>query len=70
MKSNLQDACLELGICVIDKAELGSFIVYGLPEVKVCDMVHDALELALENGFTHQNTVITDRARVKRDENQ
>lgn len=68
MKSDLQDACLELGICVIDKTEQGSFIVYGLPSVAVCDMVHDARELALENGFTHQNTVITDRARMKQND--
>lgn len=65
MKTNLQDACLELGICVIDKSDAGNFIVYGLPSVAICDFVHDAMELALENEFTHHETVVTKRARMK-----
>lgn len=67
MKTNIQDACLELGICVIDKSEQGNFIVYGLPSVAICDFVHDAMELALENEFSHQEIVITKRARKKND---
>lgn len=67
MNSDYQAAAPFWGICVIDKTESGNFIVYGLSDVTACDMVHDARELALENGFTHQNTVITDRARMKRD---
>lgn len=65
MKTNLQDACLEFGICVIDKTDAGNFIVYGLPSVTTCDMIHDAMELALENEFTHHEIVITKRARGK-----
>lgn len=66
MKSNLQDACLELGICVIDKSEQGNFIVYGLPSVAICDFVHDAMELAFKAEFSHQEIVITKRARGKK----
>lgn len=66
MKTNLQAACLELGICVIDKSEQGNFIVYGLQPIPItCDMIHDAMELALENEFTHHEIVITKRARGK-----
>lgn len=65
MKTNLQAACLELGICVIDKSEHGNFTVYGLPEVKITDSVVDAMELAFEHEFTHQEIVITKKARMK-----
>lgn len=65
MNANVQTACQNLGIVVIDKSDTGSFIVYGLSEVKITDSVVDAMELAFEHEFTHQDVVIAKKARMK-----
>lgn len=64
MKAKYQETCLELDICIVDK-DGDVYLVYGLPSVAVCDFVHDAMELALENGFTHHEILITKKARKK-----
>lgn len=65
MKANHQQACLDLGIIVIDKSDNGSLVVYGLPEVKVCDLYSTARDMALESGFTFHEIVATRKVRGK-----
>ena len=67
MNANVQTVCQNLGIVVIDRTDAGNFTVYGLPEVKITDSVVDAMELAFQHDFTHQEIVITKKARTKKD---